>query len=417
VAYQLSQSQNHQAVLRGGFGVFYDLADSEAGNLIFSYPFTAFVINSGGAFPLDSATATPPPITAASLSSGTLTAFDPKLKLPYTLEWDVAAEQGLGQQQTISASYIGATGRRLLQTAVIVSPNANIGTANLVTNAGTSNYNALQFQYQRRLSRGLQALASYTWAHSIDTASAGSFGNASNLLVPTISPSANRGSSDFDVRNAFSLGLTYDVPVPNLNKLTNAVLHNWSIENVVQARSAPPINVYSTAFFQLFNAQSAIRPDVVPGQPLYLFGTQCASVYQALAELAQGASCPGGKGLNPTAFIDPPTDPNTGLPLRQGNLGRNALRGFGATQWDFAVHRDFPIHESVKLQFRAEMFNILNHPNFGQPIGDRFNPQFGLSTQMLGRSLASNNLGGGAFNPLYQIGGPRSIQFALKLQF
>jgi hypothetical protein len=98
------------------------------------------------------------------------------------------------------------------------------------------------------------------------------------------------------------------------------------------------------------------------------------------------------------------------------------LRGFGATQWDFAIHRDFPIHDSLTLQFRAEMFNVLNHPNFGQPIGDlgsplALNPQFGQSIQMLGQSLGGNNVGGGSFDPLYQIGGPRSIQLALKLTF
>ena len=111
------------------------------------------------------------------------------------------------------------------------------------------------------------------------------------------------------------------------------------------------------------------------------------------------------------------------LPISQGNLPRNALRGFGLTQWDFAVHREFPIHESLKLQFRAEMFNVLNHPNFGPPVGNLgypgvLNPQFGQSTQMLGQSLAgASGLGSGAFDPLYQLGGPRSIQFALKLLF
>jgi hypothetical protein len=98
------------------------------------------------------------------------------------------------------------------------------------------------------------------------------------------------------------------------------------------------------------------------------------------------------------------------------------LRGFGSAQWDFAVHREFPIHESLKLQFRAELFNVLNHPNFGPPVGDLGspsapNPQFGQSTQMLGRSLAGGSLGTGGFNPLYQLGGPRSIQFGLKLLF
>jgi hypothetical protein len=90
-------------------------------------------------------------------------------------------------------------------------------------------------------------------------------------------------------------------------------------------------------------------------------------------------------------------------------------------QWDFAVHRDFPIRESVKLQFRAEMFNVLNHPNFGPPSGLFFGASvpsgFGLSSQMLGRSLNGGNSGSGALSSLYQIGGPRSLQFALKLFF
>jgi len=91
-------------------------------------------------------------------------------------------------------------------------------------------------------------------------------------------------------------------------------------------------------------------------------------------------------------------------------------------QWDFAVHRDFPIHESLKLQFRAEMFNVVNRPNFAPPVGDISGSSgpFGYSTQLLGQYLGggSNGYGfSGGLNPLYQIGGPRSIQLALKLLF
>jgi hypothetical protein len=218
--------------------------------------------------------------------------------------------------------------------------------------------------------------------------------------------SANRGPSDFDIRNAFSAGLTYDMPAPKINRLTNAILGGWSIRDVIQARSAPPVDVSDENFVQFNNGFSGdIRPDLVPGQNVYLYGPQY----------------PGGKAFNPAAFTDPPSDPVTGNPLRNGNLGRNALRGFGAWQWDLAIHREFPIHESLKLQFRAEMFNALNHPNFGPPSGCFglycANP-FGLSYQMLGQSLAgADSLGSGGFSPLYQIGGPRSVQFALKLTF
>jgi hypothetical protein len=139
-----------------------------------------------------------------------------------------------------------------------------------------------------------------------------------------------------------------------------------------------------------------------------------------------GPPCAGGKGLNPAAFVAPPIDAITGNPVRQGNLGRNALRGFGLVQWDFAVHRQFPIRDRVKLEFRAEIFNIMNHPNFAQPVGDlgspqSLNPQFGQSqavlAQGLGGSQYGGNAGSGSLSSLYQIGGPRSAQFALKLSF
>ena len=405
-AYQLSQRPDWGTVLRGGFGVFYDLATSETGNLIIQgYPFSALKLGFGGTFPLDPAAAAPPPITEASLSSGTLGAFNPDLQLPYTLEWSLALEQSLGQQQVISASYVGAVGRRLIQSAYIYSPNPSFGSVDLLGNTATSDYNALQLQFQRRFLKGLQALASYTWSHAIDTGSAGSYANGSNTLVPSSNPNQNRGPSDFDIRNSFSAGITYDVPAPKINALTNVILRGWSLQNVIQARSASPVNVWSSSygFGQLASSATQVRPDVVSGVPFYLYGAQY----------------PGRKAINPAAFTSPPVDPTTGLPLRQGDLGRNALRGFGATEWDLAIHRDFPIHELLKLQFRAEMFNVLNHPNFGLPVADLSNTaQFGQATQMLGQSLAgAGNLGAGALDPLYQIGGPRSMQLALKLTF
>jgi Carboxypeptidase regulatory-like domain/TonB dependent receptor len=406
-AYQISTSQRWQTVLRGGFGLFYDLATSEIGNTLHEgvYPFGAISFSFGGSFPLDPASAEPPQISATQLASGLLFAFDPHVELPYTLQWSGALEQGLGVGQSLSASYIGSRGRRLMQSAFVSLPNANIGSAQLTTNAATSDYDALQFQFQRRLSHGLQTLASYTWSHSIDTASAGSvFGNQANALVPGTGVNSNRGSSDFDVRNAFSAGMTYTIPAPRQGGVTKVLLDGWSVQNVIQARSAPPEDLFDSAlFFQGEGSFTAnVRPDVVSGSSFYLFGKQY----------------PGGKALNPAAFVPPPTDPNSGAPLRQGTLPRNAVRAFAAAQWDLAVHREFPIHESLNLQFRAEMFNILNHPDFGPPVPDLANStQFGRSIQMLNRSLDNGNQGGGSFSPLYQIGGPRSIQLGLKLQF
>jgi hypothetical protein len=413
LAYQLSQNVSWGSVLRGGFGVFYDLATSQVGDAIgTNYPFGANKIVFGppyggtATFPLSPADAAPPSITPENLSSpgATLYALDPNLKLPYTLEWNIALQQQLGSQQSLTASYIGSAGRRLIQSAYISAPNANFYSVDLIGNTATSDYNALQLQFQRRLSHGLQVLSSYTWSHSIDDGSNGSYGIGSNSYVPG-APNQNRGSSDFDLRNTFSAALTYDIPAPRGNALTTAILGGWSLDDVIQAWSAPPVNVYYSEFSFLSGAYTEVRPDVVPGVALYLYGAQY----------------PGGKAFNPAAFVSPPVNAN-GNPLRQGTLGRNALRGFGAAQWDFAVHRDFPIRDVLKLQFRAELFNVLNHPNFAPPIGDLQNPQsvnsqFGLSTETLGQYLGNTNAGGGGLSTLYQIGGPRSVQLALKLIF
>ena len=403
VAYQLRQNQNTQTVLRGGFGVFYDLATSEVGNFFsgYTYPFGNSVFTSGGTFPVSPVPA-PPPINVSTLSTNSLYTFNPNMKLPYTLEWNVAVEQALGRDQTLTVSYIGAVGRRLIQTLSQNSLNSSFGSLSIVTNAGTSDYDALQVQFQRRLAHGLETLMSYTWSHSIDESSAGSFVDIGP--IPGTSGAEYRASSDFDIRHAFSAALTYDLPTLKVNAFINNIIHGWSLQTIVQALSAPPVDIVDGNFYYLPSGSfyATIFPDLVPGQPFYLYGPQY----------------PGGKAFNPAAFTDPPGDPMTGIPLRQGDVGRNFLRGLGATQWDFAVHRDFPIREALKLQFRAEMFNVLNHPNFGQPPGTFGIAGFGVSNQMLGRSLASGSTGAaGAFSPLYQIGGPRSIQLALKLVF
>ena len=101
---------------------------------------------------------------------------------------------------------------------------------------------------------------------------------------------------------------------------------------------------------------------------------------------------------------------------RQGNLGRNAIRGFGLSQVDCSLHRQIHLTPSVVAQFRVDAFNLFNWPIFADPVSSLASAQFGASTTMLGRSLGTGGQTGG-FNPLYQIGGPRSLQFALKLQF
>ena len=408
-AYQVYNGPRFQTVIRGGVGIFYDLATSETGNILaYGYPFAASICCPAGTFPLAPGMAAPPSIIPPNPTDPPQLNFvDPKLKAPRTLEWNIAVEQSLGRSQSISATYVGAMGKRLLQTGYQSAPNPDISNAEFLTNGGNSDYQGLQLQLQRRLVRGLQGLISYTWSHSIDTGSAGSLALYSNYYAPSSLGNLNRGPSDFDVRNALSLGLTYDLPEVGLKGALKNLLGGWSTDNFFIARSAPPVDVTNLNFIVFAGGLFGdTRPDLVPNQPLYLFG----------------AEYPGGKAFNSAAFTNPPLDPITGLPLRQGDLGRNTLRGFGAIQWDFSLHREFPLRESLKLQFRSEMFNVFNHPNFGPPNGQIGIGEFGVSTTMLSQFLnggtsGSGNLGGGALSPLYQIGGPRSIQLALKLIF
>src|SRR5262249_35196592 len=235
------------------------------GNLIgqSGYPFGATSNAFGTAFPLNPATAVPPPITAPTATSGILLGFDPNIKLPYSLEWNFALEQGLGREQSLAASYVGSTGRRLIQSAIISKPNASINQSTLVGNTATSDYDALQLQFNRRMTHGLQALASYTWSHSVDDASSGSV-FVGSTLVPNLGASANRGTSDFDIRHSFSMALTYDIPAPKLSVLPHAVLRGWSLQTLVLARTAPPVNLFSGNSTALLNGLAVIRPDVVP---------------------------------------------------------------------------------------------------------------------------------------------------------
>ena len=162
---------------------------------------------------------------------------------------------------------------------------------------------------------------------------------------------------------------------------------------MVSARTATPVGItYSADIgYGLYNW----RPDVVSGEPLYIADPNVA----------------GGRRFNPDAFETPNTYPG-----RQGTLGRNVMRGFPLEQLNLTIRREFQLYERARLQFRAEMFNALNHPAFADPSGAMQSTEFGYSTQMVSQSLGRGGLNGG-LNPLYQIGGPRSIQLALRLVF
>jgi len=391
-AYVVRNTHGWETVVRGGGGLFFDTGQQVGSAGYQGVGISAQTFASGN-FPVPPAELTPPIVNPPVPRYEAVYGFYPRLQLPYTLQWNASLEQAIGTSQAITLSYVGSHAARLLkENELIVTPfNPNFGTLLFYQNGLTSDYNALQLQFQRRLSDGLQALASYTWSHCLDY---GSY----NTSLPY-----ERGNCDFDVRQNFSLAFSYDMPNLSQNRVLGAFLHHWGLDDRFTARSGFPVSLKSglNVVDPATGAEQVGGLNIVSGQPFYIYGSQCAVAY------GNGLSCPGGRAINPDAFSEPAAG-------ALGDAPRNSLRGFGAWQMDMAVRREFPIQDRLKLQFRAEAFNIFNHPNFGVINTTYCSPgpgcTFGQATATLASSL-------GILSPLYQQGGPRSVQLALKLIF
>jgi hypothetical protein len=386
VAYVLNSNAERQTVIRGGGGVFFDTGQQN-GSYAYNGPgfsatsFFGRLFGKPTAFPapvaLVNPTITRPPAGPYQI----VYVNPPHFQLPYTFHWNASWEQALGRSQSFSISYVGANGRKLLEldSMDVSAYNPNFSTIYEYKNGLTSSYNSLQVKYQRQVARGLQALASYTWSHSLDY---GSF----NALYPY-----TRGNSDFDVRHNATAALSYDLrAVRSSSSFLDIVTSNWGIDGRFTARTGFPVTLEGNSYVDPNTHQTYYGGlNLVSNVPLYLYGSR--SLY------------PGGRRINPAAFTLPPTG-------QAGNAPRNFVNGFGSAQCDLAIRRSFPIHESLRLQFRAEAFNISNHPNFGEINTTFGNVQFGKATQILAQSI-------GTLSPLYQVGGPRSLQLTLKLTY
>ncbi len=321
-------------------------------------------------------------------------AYQPDFQLPYSLQYNFSVEQGFGANNTISVSYVGAKGERLGRVETLRSSTGNFRRLDLVTNGGYSNYDALQLQYQRRLTRGFQALVSYTFGKSLDNVSEET---QNNLQSPTgrFAPDLDYAPSSFDVRHAFNGAVSYEIPTPFSSGIAKKIFGGFGIDAIFRARTATPVNLVSGANSLGLGVTTILRPDLISGQPLYI----------------DDKNAPGGRRFNPLAF-------DRATPLaqgRQGTLGRNSLRGFPARQFDLSLRRQFNLTERVNLQLRADGFNIFNISNFANPsgvLGANY-----LTSPTFGRASRNLSSGLGGLSSLYQIGGPRSFQLSAKLNF
>jgi len=383
-------------VIRAGFGMFYDLGYAFAGTALSptNYPFSrSRTVNNR---PInDPIFLTEVPPVNPNPPYPRLFSFYDDFKLPYTLQYSFAVEQPFGRSNSLSVSYVGSSGRRLSRVESLrpqTLQNPNFTRIDAVSNLATSNYNSLQTQFKRRMDRGLQAILSYTWAKSLDTASDESINNL-YAPGPRLSPSLDRGPSSFDVAHAFTGSVTYELPAPKSNAVARALIKGWEIDSILRFRTALPVTVTTNRDPLGLGLTNVSRPDLAAGQPIYLYSD----------------TLPGGRRFNPAAF-----DGATPLSqARQGNLGRGTLRGFNLTQVDLSIRRRFLLTERLALDIRADAFNVSNTPNFANPTGVMTSANFGRSVAILSTGLA----GASGQNPLFVVGGPRSIQLAMKLQF
>jgi hypothetical protein len=402
LAYRLTDAGD--LVLRAGAGIYYDLGAGVASELTSAWPNVASKTNIHVSVPISSLTPYMPPPASLQPPYGTpfgfFNGFASNLKLPRSYQWNLALEKSFAGRHVISTTYVGQSGSDLLRSEALVQPNANFATNSeleLTKNSAHSSWQALELQYRMTLTKGLQTLFNYTWSHSIDNSSADDVAFFSNTLVP-LSQHGDKGNSDFDVRHSFSGAVSYSLPSLQKFKFLKYATQDWSLEGIVVARSGVPFN--ALLIFESPDPTGFVdaRPDRVPGQPVWI----------------SAPTAPSGKMLNVTydpsgnitggAFAVPST-------LRQGTEGRNDIPGFGLTQIDLSIARKFRLTEKLNLQFRADAFNVFNHPNFTNPDGlIELGPTDLQSGMMLNRGL-------GGLNPLFQEGGPRSLQLSLKLTF
>ena len=384
VAWMAGRQAGRELVLRAGGGIFFDTGDQPALRAFSGLGFTASQSFSNVPLPATAAQLEFSNPVAPTYNNTEVFAFPAHLQLPYSVQWNIGVEKALGQNQSFTLSYVGADGRRLLQEQRrnVAAQNPAFGDVSYFPGGITSSYQAMQIKFQRSLARGLEALASYTWAHAFDY---GSTDPAFPLVY---------GNSDLDVRQNLEAAASWTLPRAAGNPWIRKLVGNWSADGRLIARTGFPVNIAGNFFFDPVTGNPYYSGvDLIPNRPLYL---------RAPGYPGERVFNGGMNGTNPAFSLPDGT--------AQGDAPRNLLRGFSAVQMNFAGRREFTLREHLHMQIQGEVFNLLNHPNFGYIDPYLTDSTFGQATRMLNESF-------GGTGALYQQGGPRSTQFSVRLIF
>jgi hypothetical protein len=467
IGFAYSPLRSKRVAVRGGYGVYYSRATFAYASMSAQLPPMFAVGVRNGArfdnpfFPVPAQSQFPTFVPGVPLAGP---AFDRGLRTPYVHQYNLGVQSEFRKGLLFEAAYVGARGRKLfrqvaINQAELASPqkpitNAVTGaviTTNTTGNAllrapfqgvsingfsmnestAESSYDSLQLSLTGRISERTQLLAAYTFAKSIDNASGtgggagitglvntGAVNDSSSILGNQNNPNANRGVSDFDRTHRFVLSYVWDLPKPRFgtqSRIVRLTSWNWRSSAILTAMSGLPIDIVDTgagSFYGLSNGASPLaRPNLATGM-------SCGNANQ---------SVPTGSFFNATVFARPTVQSGQPIPSSSGtataaavgtdigNVGRNCLRGPRQVNVDLALGKLFPLAESRNFEFRAEFFNLFNHPNFANPISN-LNALFasgGSVNQTTGQVVNPGNFG----RIISTSNNPRILQFALKFDF
>src|SRR5260370_37194100 len=391
-------------------------------------------------------------------------AFDRGLRTPYLHQYNLSVQSEFRKALLFEAAYVGARGRKLFRqvainqaqlatpqhpvtnavTSQLFKSNApndaqlraplqgvSINGFNMNESHGESSYDSLQLSLTGRISERTQLLAAYTFAKSIDNASGlgggagitclvntGAVNDSSSILGNQNNPNPNRGVSDFDSTHRFVLSYLWDLTKPQFvarSGMVRLATWNWRSSAILTAMSGLPVDIVDTGAGSLYGLDKGANP---LARPSLVAGMSCSNANQ---------NVPTGSFFNATVFARPTVQSGQPIPSSGGtatagavgtdigNVGRNCLRGPRQVNVDFALEKLFPLAESRNFEFRAEFFNLFNHPNLANPIsnlnaliasGGSIDPTTGrvLNAGNFGRIISTSN-------------NPRILQFALKFNF
>jgi len=366
-AYQPTASND--LVVRGGIGVFFDqinmnpfldfrppsgaadgLQDNPIGpHAVDNYSRNGYTWQSGTyIFP---GLTTCPTLSGCGANAYNVYSVNQNFRTPYFYNYNLNIEKALGNAAVLQVGYVGSAGHKLavmeeLNTSGLVTTYPNLGTVLQENSIGNSNYNSLQTTLRVRAWHGLSSQFAFTWAHELDIMTE----YRGSVLFSAADPKLDYGSGDFDTRHNFTTFLTYDIPGSSHGP--KILTHGWQISSLWSFHSGQPFN---------YNAGTQ-RPG------LDLIANPFAGVSHTFSK-ALGGTTPGEQWVNPAAFCIPgavscpgPTDP-------AGDLGRNAFYGPGFADVDLSVIKNIPVTERIRIQLRAEMFNVFNRKNLATGSG------------------------------------------------